>query len=57
MNLNSYFLVKCFRKSDFREGFNSGKNIYINSTTYCWKLENTFQQDLEGLVFHQSDDG
>ena len=57
MNLNDYFLVKCFKKSDFREGFNSGSNIYINSMGYYWKLENTFQQDHEGLVFQQEGEG
>ncbi len=56
MNLNDYYLVKAFGKPEYMKGFNSG-NIYLNSTSYFWNLENTFQQDKEGLVFQQSGKG
>lgn len=56
MNLNDYYLVKAFGKSEYMKDFNSG-NIYLNSTSYFWNLENTFQQDKEGLVFQQSGKG
>lgn len=52
MNLNDYYLVKVFGKPEYMKDFNSG-NIYLNSTSYFWELENTFQQDKEGLVFQQ----
>lgn len=52
MNLNDFFLVKAFNRPEYMESFNNG-NIYLNSTSYFWKLENSFQQDLEGLIFHQ----
>lgn len=56
MNLNDYFLVKAFSNREYMESFNSG-SIYLKSTSYFWKLENTFQQDKEGLVYQQSDKG
>ena len=56
MNLNDYFLVKAFSRPEYMVSFNSG-NIYLNSTSYFWKLENTFQQDKEGEVFHQTGKG
>lgn len=56
MNLNDYFLLKVFSKSDYMESFNNG-SVYLNSTSYFWNMENAFQQDKEGLVFQQSDKG
>lgn len=56
MNLNDYFLVKAFEKSDYMESFNNG-SVYLNSTSHFWELENPFQQDKEGLVFQHSDKG
>ncbi len=56
MNLNDYYLVKCFNKQEHMDAFNNG-TLYLNSTVYYWKLENTFQQDFEGLVFRQEGKG
>ncbi len=56
MNLNDFYLVKCFDKQEYLDAFNSG-TLYLNSTVYYWKLENTFQQDYEGLVFRQEGKG
>lgn len=55
--LSNYYLVKCFSKDEYRKSFNAGTDIHIKSTGYFWKLENTFQQDLEGLIFRQSGEG
>lgn len=57
MNLNEYYLVKVFSKEKYMTDFNSGKNIYINSTSFFWKLENAFQQDEEGAIVRQSGRG
>lgn len=57
MNLNDYLLVKCFKKSQYREKFNSGENIHINSTGHFWNLENSFQQDHEAMIFQQPEKG
>ncbi|MBR0483567.1 MAG: hypothetical protein IJJ69_02170 [Oscillospiraceae bacterium] len=56
MNLNDFLLVKVFKKSKYMEDFNNG-NIYLNSTSYFWNLENTFQQDKEGAIFQQKGRG
>ena len=50
--LNDYYLMKCFSKTEYRDDFNSGKQIYMNSTSYFWKQENTFQKDYEGIIFN-----
>ena len=50
--LNDYYLMKCFSKPEYRDDFNSGKQIYMNSTSYFWKQENTFQKDYEGIIFN-----
>lgn len=57
MNLRDYFFVKCFETANYRESFNDGTNIYINSTAHFWKLENAFQQDFEGMILKQSGKG
>lgn len=57
MNLNEYYLVKVFSKEKYMTDFNSGKNIYINSTNFFWKLENAFQQDEEGAIAHLPEGG
>lgn len=57
MNLKDFFLVRCFENSEYRQDFNSGKTIYINSTSHFWNIENTFQQDFEGVIFRQVGEG
>lgn len=57
MNLRDYFFVKCFETANYRESFNDGTNIYINSNAHFWKLENAFQQDFEGMILKQSGKG
>ena len=56
MNLNDFYLVKCFGQKKYRDDFNCG-TLYLNSTAYYWSLENTFQQDQEGMIFSQSGEG
>lgn len=53
MRLENYYLLKCFSQEKYRENFNTGKNVYINSLEYYDKLENSFQQDEEGMIFKQ----
>lgn len=57
MKLNDFYLVKCFETAEYRDSFNDGSNIYINSTRHFWNLENTFQKDREGLLFQQTGKG
>lgn len=56
MNLTEYYLAKCFDKQGHREAFING-SLFLHSTAYYWTLENTFQQDFEGMIFHQTGKG
>lgn len=56
MNLNDYLLVKVFSRQEYMKSFNEG-NVFLSSTQYFWDLENSFQQDKEGLIFQQSGKG
>ena len=51
--LKHYYLMKCFSKEEYRDEFNTGKKIYINSMEYFHDLENYFQRYFEGGVFEQ----
>jgi len=57
MNLNDYYLVRAFSCFEYREGFNTGNNVYLRSASSLWERENAFQQDKEGMVFEQSGKG
>lgn len=57
LRLEDYYLVKCFQCSEYREQFNHGTNIHINSLKYFWNVGNAFQQDNEGLIFRQHNNG
>ena len=57
MNLQDYYLVKLFKKNEYRYGFDSGSYIRINSMKSFWNIENPFQQDYEGKVFGQTGRG
>ena len=50
MDLNNYYLVKAFSKYEYMTEFNNG-NVYLNNSSYFWNLENSFQQDNEGVIF------
>lgn len=57
MDLKDYYLVKCFTAQKYRDDFNNGVDIHINNNRIFWKKENTFQQDLEGVIFRQNGNG
>ena len=50
IDLEQYYLVKCFDKNEYRAGFLTGENIYIKNLNYFWNTENTFQKDSEGII-------
>lgn len=50
-----YYLIKCFSNEKYREDFNSGENIHLNSCQYFHKLENIFQKDMEGVITSQDE--
>lgn len=52
MCLNDFYFARCHKTFKYFEDFDNG-NIYLNSTSHFWKLENTFQQDKEGEIFSQ----
>lgn len=52
-HFKDFYLIRCFGCEEFRDDFNSGKKMYLNSLKYYHDCENTFQGDLEGLVFQQ----
>lgn len=54
-NFKNYYLIKCFEKSDYRTDFNNGTNIHLNHAQNYWTQNNTFQHDLEGLIFSQGE--
>jgi len=49
----NYYFMRCFPKEEYREQFNSGDKLYINSAKYFHDLDNKFQQDFEGGIFRQ----
>ena len=49
----NYYFMRCFSNEEYRDAFNNGEKIYINSTKYFHDLEDNFQQDFEGGVFRQ----
>ncbi len=49
----NYYLMKCFPNQEFRDKFNNGEKLYINSTEHFHNLKNGFQQDFEGGIFSQ----
>ena len=51
--LKDYYLIRCYEKPEYREGFNNGSNIHISHMNYFFHLESDFQRDAEGLVFQQ----
>jgi hypothetical protein len=52
INLNDYFLVRCFEEQEYRDSFNNGTCFYVNNMKKFWEFENTFQNDLEGCVLN-----
>lgn len=48
-----YYFMRCFSKEQYRNEFNTGKKLYINSLQYFHDLDDEFQQDFEGLIFKQ----
>lgn len=51
--LKNYYLVKCFEKAEYRQGFNDGSNIHITGMGSFFDSESDFQRDTEGLVVEQ----
>lgn len=47
-----YYLIKCYAKKEYRTDFNKGI-IYLNNLSFFHNVENAFQQDKEGEIFHQ----
>lgn len=56
MNLNDYFLAKCFKKMEYSKAFDNG-NIRFGNVEEYWNSENKFQQDKEGEIFSQINKG
>ena len=50
-----YYFIKCFSEETYRRQFNSGEKLYLNSMEYFHEKENSFQADLEGLIFRQTE--
>lgn len=48
-----YYFMKCFPVQKYRDEFNNGKKMYINSVQHFHDSINGFQQDFEGGVFRQ----
>lgn len=49
----NYYFLHCFSQEKYRDEFNSGEKIYINSMQYFHNLEDDFQRDFEGGVVSQ----
>lgn len=45
--------MRCFSRQEYRDDFNSGKKVYINSMQYFHDHEDVFQRDFEGGIFAQ----
>ena len=56
MELSDYYLVKCWEKKEYRDAFNSGK-FYFGHVSKYWEIENTFQQDDEGMILRHEGQG
>lgn len=56
-NFKEYYLIKAFPEQNYRDQFNSGEKLYINSVEYFHKHGDEFQRDFEGGVFQQSELG
>lgn len=56
MVLNDYYLVKCWEKKEYRDAFNSGM-FYFAHVCKFWNIENTFQQDDEGMILRHEGQG
>lgn len=52
-----YFLIKAFPKQSYRDHFNSGEGMYLNSVEYFHSHGDSFQQDFEGGIFRQASSG
>ena len=52
-----YFLIKAFSKQSYRDHFNSGEGMYLNSVEYFHSHGDSFQQDFEGGIFRQASSG
>lgn len=48
-----YYFLRCFSCEKYRNDFNTGKKVYINSVQYFHDLEDDFQRDFEGGIFRQ----
>ena len=51
--LKNYYFMRCFSCKEYRDDFNSGKKVYVNSMQYFHEHEDDFQRDFEGGVFAQ----
>ena len=51
-----YYLIKCYSNKKHCSDFNNGI-IYLKQLSYFHNVENDFQQDKEGLIFHQPSNG
>lgn len=49
----NYYLIKCYSQEKYRSDFNKG-NLYLKALSYFHNVENKFQQDKEGRIFHQA---
>lgn len=45
--------MRCFSCKKYRDDFNSGEKVYVNSMQYFHEHEDVFQRDFEGGVFAQ----
>ena len=52
-NFINYYFIRCSSVQKYRDDFNSGEKMYINSVQYFHDIENEFQQDFECGIFRQ----
>lgn len=50
---SDFYFIRCTPVQKYRDEFNNGKLMYINSVQFFHDLENEFQQDLEGVIYRQ----
>ena len=49
-----YYLIKCYGQEKYQSDFNKGI-LYLKSLSYFHNVENSFQQDKEGMIFQQAE--
>lgn len=51
--LKDFYLMRCYGEESYRNSFNNGELLYLNTLEFYVNLENEFQRDNEGIVFQQ----